>query len=225
MTEPDVLEGGGPEARGRRVPFRVPSAVWRVASPLAALAVVAAVVGSQVATNRSTPPPPVASASTGSADDAPVGRADVELRLLAVSQRDALIRDVPTSYRDSAGLASAMRGGRTPGNFFLALAYGRTLYGYLLVTTPGETLTNRGPVQFEPGDFLKYADPEHPDVHKVLDSFLAVDTKLNRGHPADFSDGAFGPARLFGMDTREAQSIADIYDILDGAGVRDGLPN
>jgi hypothetical protein len=227
MTEPDLIEGGRPEARRLRVPrLRVPRLVWRIGSPLAALAVVAAVLSSQVSTSGSTPPPPVASpASTVSGDDVAVGRADVELRLLAVSQRNALIRDVPESYRDAAGLASTLRGGRTPGNFFLALAYGRTLYGSLLVTTPGERLVNRGPVQWEPGEFPKYADPRHRDVSKVLDSFLAVDTKLNRGKTADFSQGAFGPARLLGMNTREAQSIADIYEILDGAGVRDGLPN
>jgi hypothetical protein len=225
MTEPDLIEGGRPEAREPRVRLRVPQLVWRVASTLAVLVVVAVVVSSQVSTSEPTPRPVRSPSGTAAPDDVSLGGADADRRILAISERNALIRNVPKAYRDAAGQASAIRGGRTPGNFFLALAYGRTLYGYLLVTTPGETLRNRGPVQWAPGEFPKYADPQHPDVHKVLDSFLAVDTKLNRGHTADFSEGAFGPAKLFGMDTREAQSIADIYDILDGAGVRDGLPN
>jgi hypothetical protein len=148
----------------------------------------------------------------------------VQLRLFAVAQRDALVRDVPDRFRDAAGRASALRGGRTPGNFFLAVAYVRTLYGTVLVGTPGERLVVRGPVQWDPADFRKYADSQHRDISKVLDSFLAVDRALHRGNSRGFS-GAYAAARTLGMTAREARSVAHIYRILDGHGVRDDLPN
>jgi hypothetical protein len=149
----------------------------------------------------------------------------VQLQFSAIAQRETRIRDVPTSYRDAAGQASALRGGRTPGNFFLALAYQRTWYGELLSGSEGERYEPYGPLQWEPTEFRRYADPTHRDIHAVLDSFLAVDSALHAAGRVDFSTGAFGPARQLGLDRAQAASIAEIYDSLDGWGVRAGMPN
>jgi hypothetical protein len=222
MTGPEILEAGLPDTPRPRLPFRLPPVLARVGSSLVVLAVVVLAVASQRSA-PARPGSPLRTVAAPAAED-PV----VTLRLLARDQRNASIRDVPVSYRDAAGLASAVRGGRTPANFFLALAYARTLYGALLTPPPGGGIPNfahLGPVQWSPADFAKYADPEHRQQEKLLDSFLAVETALHRGPAPDFSAGAFGPAKLLGLDTREAQSIADIYDILDGAGVRAALPN
>ena len=131
----------------------------------------------------------------------------------------------PASYREAAGQASALRGGRTPGNFFLALAYQRTWYGELLTGSEGVRYLPFGPLQWEPTEFRRYADPAHRDITDVLDSFLAIDAALHTGGRPDFSSGASGPARQLGLDPAEARSIDEIYDVLDGWGVRAGLPN
>ena len=157
-------------------------------------------------------------------DEQSADRADVELGLSTLAQRYTLIRDVPELFRVAAGEASAMRNGRTPGNFFLALAYERSLYGSVYIGTSRQDFVNRGPVRWHPIDFRRYADPEHGDITAALDSFLAIDTALHRGRQPDFSRGAFGPARLLGLNEGEATSIADVYAVLDGAGVRQGLP-
>jgi hypothetical protein len=149
----------------------------------------------------------------------------VQLRFSAIGQRETRIRDVPTSYRDAAGQASAIRGGRTPGNFFLALAYQRTWYGELLTGSEGERYVPYGPLQWDPIEFRRYADPAHRDISAVLDSFLAIDAALHTAGRVDFSTGAFGPARRLGLDRAQAVSLAKIYDSLDGWGVRAGLPN
>jgi hypothetical protein len=222
MTRPELLEAGRPDSPGPRLPFRLPPAALRVGSWVIALTVVVTVVAS----HRSAPPQP-APPRPAVAERA-AGDPDATLRWMVMEQRTATIRAVPSPYRDAAGLASAMRGGRTPANFFLALAYARTQYGALLVGRSGGGIANYvyvGPVQWQPTDFEKYADPMHRDPWQILDSFLAVETALHSGPAPDFSEGAFGPARLLGLDTREAQSVADIYDILDGAGVREGLPS
>jgi hypothetical protein len=166
--------------------------------------------------------PPVASAS---ADVRAAEQADVEVRLSGTAQREARIRNVPASYRDAAGQASALRGGRTPGNFFLALAYQRTWYGELLTGSEGERYVAFGPLQWEPSEFRRYADPAHRDITEVLDSFLAIDAALHSRARPDFSTGAFGPARQLGLDRGQSASIAEIYELLDGSGVREGLPN
>ena len=118
-----------------------------------------------------------------------------------------------------------MRGGRTPGNFLLALAYQRTWYGELLTGSEGVRYVPFGPLQWEPTEFRRYADPAHGDISDVLDSFLAIDAALHRGGRSDFSNGASGPARQLGLDPEEARSIDEIYDVLDGWGVRAGLPH
>ncbi|MDQ1642539.1 MAG: hypothetical protein QOJ90_1890 [Actinomycetota bacterium] len=218
MTRPELLEAGRPDSPGPRLPFRLPPAALRVGSWAIALTVVVTVVAS----HRSAPPPPLTVAAAADADP------DAMLRWMALEQRNASIRAVPSPYRDAAGLVSTMRGGRTPANFFLALAYARTQYGARLVGRSGGGIANYvyvGPVQWQPSDFAKYADPMHRNSEQILDSFLAVETELHSGPAPDFSDGAFEPATLLGLDTREAQSLADIYDILDGAGVREGLPS
>ena len=82
-----------------------------------------------------------------------------------------------------------------------------------------------GPLQWEPTEFRKYADREHRDITDALDSFLAIDAALHTSGRADFSTGAAGPAQQLGLEPAEARSIDEIYDVLDGWGVRAGLPN
>ena len=152
-------------------------------------------------------------------------QADVEVGLSGIAQREARIRDVPAAYREAAARASAMHGGRTPGDFFLALAYQRTWYGELLTGSEGVRYVPFGPVQWDPTEFRRYADPAHRDITDVLDSFLAVDNALHNAHRPDFSHGAFGPSRQLGMERAEARSIGEIYDVLDGWGARAVCPN
>ena len=140
MAAPDLLEGGSPD----RPSPRLPQSVRRVGSSLVVLVAVIA-VGMSLLSSPSNPPAPAAS-PLPSVDESAAAQADVELELFSVAQRYALIRDVPDSYRDAAGLASAMRGGRTPGNFFLAVAYERVRYGELLTGSEGERYVPRGPV-------------------------------------------------------------------------------
>ena len=216
MDQPDLLDDGRSDARGPRIP----PVLWR-AWPVVLLVVTAALVTSRWSDAPPAPPSPAASPSVGKQ----AARSAITSAIFAVSQRNARIRDVPARYRDAASLASAMRDGRTPGNFFLALAYDKTLYGELLVQSVALTFVEIGPVQWSHAEFDAYADPAHRDISKPLDSFLAVDTALHLGHQPDFSTGAFGPARLLGMSVDEAQAVAAIYDILDGSGVREALPN
>ncbi|MEP6760927.1 MAG: hypothetical protein ABJA93_06140 [Sporichthyaceae bacterium] len=218
MDQPDLLEDGRSHARG----LRIPPAVWRAGWPLAAIAVVAWVVMSLGSDAPSPLHPPVSSVDVPAVDQA--ARSDIQAALFARSQRNAHIRAAPARYREAASQASAMRDGRTPGNFFLALAYDKTLYGELLVQSVAMTFVEIGPVQWKRVEFDRYAEPPYRDISKPLDSFLAVDSALHRGHNPGFSAGAFGPARLLGLDVAEAQSVAAIYDTLDGGGVRDGLP-
>ena len=131
--------------------------------------------------------------------DSSAERADVQVRLIAMAQRTELLRAIPHAYREAASRASAMRGGRTPGNFFLAWAYEQTRYG------------------------KRPADRDHGDITGVLDSFLAVDSALHSRGTPNFSAGAYGPARLLGMPKSEAAAVSRIYYILDGAGVRQGM--
>lgn len=218
MDQPDLIEDGRSHVRG---PWVSP-AVWRVTCLVVLVAVAAWTITSRSSDGPSTPRPPAASASV---DVRAAEQADVEVRLSGVALRESRIRDVPGAYRDAAGLASAMRRGRTPGNFFLALAYQRTWYGELLTGSEGVSRAPFGPVQWDPTKFRRYADPAHRDITDVLDSFLAIETALNTGQQPDFSSGASGPARQLGISSAEARSIGEIYDVLDGAGVRDGFPN
>jgi hypothetical protein len=218
MDLPDLIEDGRSDASGPRI---LP-VVWRVTWLVVVVAVAAWVVTSRSSEDPSATRPPVASAS---ADVRAAEQADVEVRLSGTAQREAHIRDVPASYRDAASRASALRGGRTPGNFFLALAYQRTWYGELLTGSEGVRYAPYGPLQWDPTEFRRYADSAHRDITDVLDSFLAVDTALHDGRRPDFSAGATGPARQFGLDATEAESVGEIYDVLDGWGVRAGLPN
>jgi hypothetical protein len=220
MDQPDLLDDGRSDARGPRIP----PALWR-AWPVVVLAVAVGLVTSRWSDAPPTPAPPAASPSVGVPTGKQAARSDIQVALFALSQRNAHIRDVPARYRDAASRASAMRDGRTPGNFFLALAYDKTLYGELLVQSVALTFVEIGPLQWSHAEFDAYADPAHRDISKPLDSFLAVDTALHLGHDPDFSAGAFGPARLLGMNVEEAQAVAAIYDILDGSGVREAMPN
>jgi hypothetical protein len=113
-----------------------------------------------------------------------------------------------------------MHGGRTPGDFFLAVAFHRTWYGELLTGSEGVRYAPFGPVQWDPTEFRRYADPAYRDITGVLDSFLAIDNALHSTHRPDFSKGAFEPARQLGMERGVARSISEIYDVLDGWGVR-----
>jgi hypothetical protein len=213
MDLPDLLEDGRSHARKPRTS----PAIGRVAWPIVGLAFavwLAASFWSDVPSTPRSPQPPAP------VDVREAGHADVEALLFGAAQREARIRDVPASYRDAAARASAMHGGRTPGDFFLALAFHRTWYGELLTGSEGVRYAPFGPVQWEPTEFRRYADPAYRDITAVLDSFLAVDNALHATHRPDFSKGAFGPARQLGMERGVARSIAQIYDVLDGWGVR-----
>lgn len=216
MTDPDLLVAGADDARRRAVSPFVRRVGW-----LAALLVAGVVVATSPLSGSATPEKQPDPDSSSAADVAAV-----EPPMLSVdAARDALARDVPETFRDAAGAASAMRGGRTPGNFFLAVAYTRTLYGAAFEPETGEPLVARGPVQWDPQDFRRYDAPGNRDIRSVLDSFLALDRAVHQGRRADFSNGAFGPARRLGMTTSEARTVAEVYDVLDGYGVRDALPN
>ena len=216
MDLPDLLEDGRSHQRGPRLP----PAVWRVTWLVVLVAAAAWIVTSRTSESPSTSGRPAASADVRSAE-----QADVEVRLSGTAQREARIRDVPTAYRDAASQASALRGGRTPGNFFLALAYQRSWYGELLTGSEGVRYVPFGPLQWEPAEFRRYADPRHRDITDVLDSFLAIDAALHTGGRPDFSNGASGPARQLGLAPAEARSVGEIYHVLDGWGVRAGFPN
>jgi hypothetical protein len=210
---PDLLEDG----RSRAPKPRISPTVGRVAWPVVALAFAVWVATSFWYDAPSTPRSPHPSASVEVRE---AHQADVGAMLFGAAQREARIRDVPASYRDAAARASAMHGGRTPGDFFLALAFHRTWYGELLTGSEGERYAPFGPVQWDPTEFRRYADPGHRDITDALDSFLAVDNALHNTHRPDLSNGAFGPARQLGMERGVARSIAEIYDVLDGWGVR-----
>jgi hypothetical protein len=213
MDPPDLLEDGRPHAR---TPGIAPT-VGRVGWSIVALAFAVWVATSFWHDVPSTPRSPHPSASV---DVREAAQTDVDAVLSLAAQREAHIRDVPASYRDAAARASAMHGGRTPGDFFLALAFHRTWYGELLTGSEGERYAPFGPVQWDPTEFRRYADPAHRDITDVLDSFLAVDNALYTTHRPDFSNGAFGPSRQLGMERAVALSIGEIYDVLDGWGVR-----
>ena len=213
MDLPDLLEDGRSHA-GRP---RISSAVGRVAWPIVGLALAVWVATSFWSDVPATAPTPHPSAPVEVRE---AHRADVGATLFGAAQREARIRDVPASYRDAAARASAMHGSRTPGDFFLALAFHRTWYGELLTGSEGERYAPFGPVQWDPTEFRRYADPGHRDITRVLDSFLAVDNALHTTHRPDFSKGAFGPSRQLGMERGVARSIAEIYDVLDGWGAR-----
>jgi hypothetical protein len=213
VSEPELIEGGRPDGRSPVVP---PS-VWRLAAAagIVALAVVA------ISSRGSSTTAPRASPSASKAVDSSAGQNVGEVSLSTMARRSELIRDVPDAYRDAASLASAMRDGRTPGNFFLAMAYERSWYGKWLAGSEGQWYGPRGPVQWESAEFRRYADPDHGDITAALDSFLAVDSALHARGTPDFAAGAYGPARLLGMRTSEALDIASIYDALTDSGVRE----
>ena len=215
MAEPELIEGGRPDGKSPVVP----PAVWRAVAAVAIVAVALGVLSSQG--HSKTPPRPMPIAS--SAVDSPTGQTDIEI-LLARAQRHDLIQDVPDAYRQAASLASGMRGGRTPSNFFLAIAYERTWYGKWLTGSGGQWYGPRGPVQWESAEFQRYADPKHGDINAALDSFLAVDSALNAKRSPDFSAGAYAPARLLGMHKAEALAIARIYSTLANSVVPEGTP-
>jgi hypothetical protein len=215
VTQPDLLERGRPDGWATRLPPALRRGGSALVVPLAAVVVLASLWSS-----RPDQPPP----APAPVDDQQVEPFFRQVHRLEEERRQDLIRTVPARYRDAAALASAMRGGRTPGNFFLAVAYDRSSYGALLVVPSALKLTEMGPVQWKRPDFERNADPEHRDISKPLDSFLALDTALHRGHRPDFSAGAYRPARLLGFTDIEARAVAHFYDVLDGAGVREGLP-
>ncbi|MEP6760926.1 MAG: hypothetical protein ABJA93_06135 [Sporichthyaceae bacterium] len=208
MDLPDVLEDG----RSHALKLRISPSLSRIAWPILFVAVAVWVASSHLYGDPSTAPSPHPSASL---DVREAEHAAVGAGLSVAAEREARIVDVPAAYRDAAARASAMHGGRTPGDFFLALAFHRTWYGELLSGSEGVRYAPFGPVQWDPTEFGRYADPSHRDINDVLDSFLAIDNALHNGHRPDFSNGAFGPSRQLGMERTEAQSVAAIYDVLE----------
>lgn len=134
-------------------------------------------------------------------------------RLQALEARRAQIRAVPAAYRDAARRASVHSGGLVPAEFFLALAYNRSLYGALLTSAFGRGYAARGPVQWNSARFAAVAVPGHRDATRPLDSFLAVSVALRRAG-ATSSDDAFHLSLLLGATVDEARADAETYDLL-----------
>ena len=134
----------------------------------------------------------------------------------AVQSRYAMIRAVPSAYRKAAGQASAAGGRRTPPEFFLALAFNRTLYGLMLEGDTGRAFAHRGPVQWDLAAFHRYAVPGHTDAAAPLDAFLAIESALRRVAPEGFSD-AYSAARALGSTPEHARAADETYAILSSA--------
>ena len=140
--------------------------------------------------------------------------ADVRIRLNAHAFLAEQIRHVPLEYCRAAAVASAIGDAHLPGNFFLALAYTRSLYGALLRTSGGRPYAARGPLLWSRADFARYAVAGHHDRARPLDSFLALDRAVTAAGGVDLSAGVFDAARTVGEDGRQAQAVADTYATL-----------
>lgn len=226
MREPaDHLEHGGPEPavpRGR-------PALWRAGSALAVAGAIAVLVTSAptILAGPPTGSPPPAATTAPSPSRARGAAPDTMSELQAMSDRSraqqsrlALIEAVPPAYRRAAERASALGHGRTPAAFFLALAFNRTLYGALLRGDTGRSFASRGPVQWQPADFRRFAAPGHADPAVPLDAFLAVDAALNRAGPPDFSQGAYSAALTLGATPEHARADDETFAVLSAARER-----
>ncbi len=158
-------------------------------------------------TQQSAPVAPIESCVTVEQDLA------TEARLRAREAQRAQIRAVPADYRDAARRASQLTNGRVPAEFFLALAYNRTLYGAMLTGAATRPYVGRGPVQWDLREFASVAEPGQRDAAKPLDSFLAVAAVLRRAG-AGKHDDAFTLSLLFGSTPDQARADAEAFDVL-----------
>jgi hypothetical protein len=136
-----------------------------------------------------------------------------EARLRAREAQRAQIRAVPGEYRAAARRASRFTHGRVPAEFFLALAYNRTLYGAMLTGAATRPYAVRGPVQWDLREFASAAEPGHRNAAKPLDSFLAVAAVLRRAGAGE-QDDAFALSLLFGSGPDQARADAEAFDVL-----------
>ncbi len=211
QDRPDHLVSGPDDDPGpRRAPIRAAGALL-VAGTVAGL-----LLSSPWSSTSAAPPPPAhleQSAGPTRPQALPIDPAAMRKRGQAVQSRYAMIRAVPSAYRTAADQASAAGGRRTPPEFFLALAFNRTLYGLMLEGDTGREFAHRGPVQWDPADFHAYAVPGHADPTVPLDAFLAIDSALDHLAPGGFSD-AFSAARALGSSPDHARAADETYAIL-----------
>lgn len=206
---PDQLANGSDDDGPRRLPGRVPGALLVVGAVIALL--VAAPWSSPAPADRPAPTRP--NAASGRPLALPVDPAAMRKRSRAVQSRYAMIRAVPPAYRRAADQASTAGGRRTPPEFFLALAFNRTLYGLMLEGDTGRAFAHRGPVQWDLSEFRRYDVPGHRDPAQPLDAFLALDAALHQVEPAGFSD-AFTAARALGSSPDHARAADETFAIL-----------
>ncbi len=207
----DRLENGpSDDGRGVRSPGRAPGGLL-VVGAVAALVLVAAPWSSGTPADPPLPVRPTAAPEHPAPTETDL--ASMHHRGRAVQARYEMIRTVPTSYRRAAEEAS-MRGGRqTPPEFFLALAFNRTLYGTMLTGDTGRAFAARGPVQWDLAEFRRFAVPGHSDPAVPLDAFLAVDEALRDGEQAGFSD-PFSAAIALGATPDHARADDETFAIL-----------
>lgn len=139
--------------------------------------------------------------------------AETQARLRARDDQRAQIRTVPPSYRNAARRAALFTEHRVPAEFFLALAYNRTLYGAMLSGAATRSYAARGPLQWDLDDFDAVAVSGYGDAARPLDSFLAVAEVLRRAGAAD-GDDAFSLSVLTGSTTDQARADAQAFDVL-----------
>jgi hypothetical protein len=214
QERPDhLVSGPDDEPRPRRVPVRAAGALL-VAGTVAALLTSAPWSSTPAAPHP--PDRPQQTAGLLRPQALPIDPAAMRKRGQAVQSRYAMIRAVPSAYRKAADRASAAGGRRTPPEFFLALAFNRTLYGLMLEGDTGRAFAYRGPVQWDLADFHRYAVPGHTDAAVPLDAFLAIGSALDQVAPGGFSD-AFSAARALGSSPDHARAADETYAILSTA--------
>lgn len=213
---PDLLEGGGEDERvpvgdrlSERFGLRLPAGAQRALGGVVVAGLLAVALWPLM--NR---PAPAAVPPQVSDRQPSVSSADAQLGVSrAIALRTALIKGAPADFRAAAAQASARSGRRTPPEFFLALAYNRTLYGALLQNSSGWRYANRGPLQWQLADFARSAVPGHLDPTKPLDAFLAVDRKLQLAGAAPAAS-AYEMSLRLGSEPARARADAETFEIL-----------
>jgi hypothetical protein len=207
----DLIDGG--RAGRRRLPgVRVRGPRWLrralLTAACAALAVAAVPRGGGA-------PPALRATGPGSCVTA---EHDVETaaRLRAREAQRAQIRAVPAAYRDAARRASAYTHGLVQAEFFLALAYNRTLYGAMLANPATRPHSARGPLQWDLQRFSAVAVLGHRDATQPLDAFLAVGESLLRAGATE-ADDVFVLSQRLGAGLDQARADAEAFDVLTKA--------
>lgn len=207
----DLIDGG---RAGRRSPPRVRVRLPRWLRRALVAAACAAVAAAAVPRGGGAPPA-LRATSPGACVSA---EHDVETaaRLRAREAQRAQIRAVPASYRDAARRATAYTHGLVQAEFFLALAYNRTLYGAMLTNPATRPHSARGPLQWDLQRFAAVAVPGHRDATQPLDSFLAVAESLRRAGATE-ADDVFVLSQRLGAGVDQARADAEAFDVLTKA--------